>query len=56
MPRQALSEHEEPMPFIFVAYAVEESIGADMEREKLASAVAVNRLKNICFMAMILWD
>jgi hypothetical protein len=42
---QTPSEHPEPLPFILLAYAPDESIGAEIERARIAKAIAANRLK-----------
>jgi hypothetical protein len=51
IPPQMRSEHPEPLPFILLAYAPDESIGAEIERARIAKAIAANRLKEIRFMS-----
>ena len=41
----------EPLPFILLAYAPDESIGAEIERARIAKAIAANRLKEIHFIS-----
>ena len=48
---QTPSEHPEPLPFILFAYAPDESIGAEIERARIAKAIAANRLKEIHFIS-----
>jgi hypothetical protein len=48
---QERSEHPEPLPFILLAYAPDESIGAEIERARIAKAIAANRLKEIHFIS-----
>jgi hypothetical protein len=40
-----------PLPFILLAYAPDESIGAEIERARIAKAIAANRPKEIDFIA-----
>ena len=42
------------MPFILLAYAPDESIGAEIEKVKIARATAANRLKEILFIFDVL--
>ena len=44
MPLQPRSEHGEPLPFIMVAYAPDESIGAEIESARIARATVANFL------------
>jgi hypothetical protein len=43
------SEHGEPLSFVLPALAPDESIGAEIEREIIASVAAANELKEIRF-------
>lgn len=53
IPLQERSEHPEPLPFILLAYALDEKIGSKIRRVNIARA-AVNRLNEILFISFSL--